>query len=173
MLSNVTTSGNQAWGNLTVTQSPLTTLTSTSGNIVFNGLLDGSTSKSNSLLVLTPNGNVTFNNSVGSVMPLNVLEVDASRININADILTSDQQNYCGIAGCYTQLTSAQVNANYCATTGNNCYSKNTSTLAYNLLASGAGTTGDYVLNTDIQGNSNPIAQVYICLLYTSPSPRD
>ncbi|MBT8541067.1 filamentous hemagglutinin N-terminal domain-containing protein [Polynucleobacter paneuropaeus] len=162
LLSDVVTSGNQAWGNLTVTQSPLTTLTSTNGNITFNGLLDGASSKANSLLVLAPNGNVTFNNSVGSVMPLNVLEVDASRININADVLTSDQQNYCGIAGCYSQLSSAQVSANYCATTGNNCYSKNTSTLAYNLLASGTGTTGDYVLNTDIQGSLAPTAQVYI-----------
>ncbi|MBT8542229.1 filamentous hemagglutinin N-terminal domain-containing protein [Polynucleobacter paneuropaeus] len=162
LLSDVVTSGNQAWGNLTVTQSPLTTLTSTNGNITFNGLLDGASSKANSLLVLAPNGNVTFNNSVGSVMPLNVLEADASRININADVLTSDQQNYCGIAGCYSQLSSAQVSANYCATTGNNCYSKNTSTLAYNLLASGTGTTGDYVLNTDIQGSLAPTAQVYI-----------
>ncbi|MBT8565374.1 hypothetical protein G6709_03615 [Polynucleobacter paneuropaeus] len=162
LLSDVVTSGNQAWGNLTVTQSPLTTLTSTNGNITFNGLLDGASSKANSLLVLAPNGNVTFNNSVGSVMPLNVLEVDASRININADVLTSDQQNYCGMAGCYSQLSSAQVSANYCATTGNNCYSKNTSTLAFNLLASGTGTTGDYVLNTDIQVNPAPTAQVYI-----------
>ncbi|QWD40562.1 filamentous hemagglutinin N-terminal domain-containing protein [Polynucleobacter paneuropaeus] len=162
LLSDVVTSGNQAWGNLTVTQSPLTTLTSTNGNITFNGLLDGASSKANSLLVLAPNGNVTFNNSVGSVMPLNVLEVDASRININADVLTSDQQNYCGMAGCYSQLSSAQVSANYCATTGNNCYSKNTSTLAFNLLASGMGTTGDYVLNTDIQVNPAPTAQVYI-----------
>ncbi|RAZ47389.1 hypothetical protein DP175_03810 [Polynucleobacter paneuropaeus] len=162
LLSDVVTSGNQAWGNLTVTQSPLTTLTSTNGNITFNGLLDGASSKANSLLVLAPNGNVTFNNSVGSVMPLNVLEVDASRININADVLTSDQQNYCGMAGCYSQLSSAQVSANYCATTGNNCYSKNTSTLAFNLLASGTGTTGDYVLNTDIQVNPAPTAQVFI-----------
>ena len=147
LLSDVTTTGNQAWGNLTLTNtnSWLTTLTSQNGSITFNGLVDGATSKSNSLLVLTPNGNVTFNNSVGSIMPLQVLEVDAMRININADVLTSDQQNYCGVNGCYTAVTQAQVTENLCATAGGDCYSKNG--LAYTAFT-GTTTTNNYLLRT-------------------------
>jgi hypothetical protein len=145
LLSDITTTGNQAWGNLTVTSSPLTTLTSQNGSITFNGLVDAATAKTTSLLVLTPNGNVTFNNSVGSVMPLNVLEVDAKRINLNADVLTSDQQNYCGINGCYTALTQSQVNANLCATSGGECYSKNG--LAYTAFT-GTTTINNYLLKT-------------------------
>ena len=148
LLSDVTTTGNQAWGNLTLnnTNSWLTTLTSQNGSITFNGLVDGASSKSNSLLVLTPNGNVTFNNSVGSVMPLNVLEVDSIRTNINADVLTNDQQNYCGVNGCYTAVTQAQVTANLCSTAGGDCYSKNG--LAYTAFT-GTTTTNNYVLNAE------------------------
>jgi hypothetical protein len=145
LLSNVTTTGNQTWGNLTITQSPLTTLKSINGSIIFNGTLDGSTTN-NSLLVLTPNGSATFNNSVGSTMPLNVLEVDSTRTNINADILTSNQQNYCGPTGCYIALTTTQVNNSYCAT--GDCYSVDSS-LAYNLMSAGPYSTANYALNTN------------------------
>jgi autotransporter-associated beta strand protein len=145
LLSDVTTTGNQAWGNLTIASSPLTTLTSQNGNITFNGLVDAATAKTTSLLVLTPNGNVTFNNSVGSVMPLSVLEVDAKRINMNADVLTSDQQNYCGVNGCYIAVTQAQVTENLCATAGGDCYSKNG--LAYTAFT-GTTTANNYLLKT-------------------------
>nr|WP_255538135.1 YDG domain-containing protein [Polynucleobacter nymphae] len=152
IISDITTNGNQTYGDVAISKVGVTSLISNLGNIVFNGLLDGNQSKSNSLLVQTPNGTVTFNKSVGSVLPLNVLEVDSQATFINADVLTADQQNYCGIGGCYTPITPAQLSENYCGG-GGDCYSKNTSTLAYNLVA--AKTNGDYV-------KSAAVGQVFI-----------
>jgi hypothetical protein len=146
IISDITTSGNQTFGDVAIAKVGITSLISNLGNIVFNGLLDGNQSKSNSLLVQTPTGTVTFNKSVGSVLPLNVLEVDSQATNINADVLTADQQNYCGVGGCYTPITPAQLSSNYC--NGGDCYTKNNSTLAYNLIA--ANTNGDYVKNPDV-----------------------
>jgi hypothetical protein len=146
LISDIATSGNQTYADLTIAQVGAITLSSQNGNIVFNGLLDGAQSKSNSLLVQTPLGSVTFNKSVGSVLPLNVLEVDSQSTFINADVLTADQQNYCGVGGCYTPITQAQLSSNYC--TDGDCYVKNNSTLAYNLIA--ARTNGDYVKNPDV-----------------------
>jgi autotransporter-associated beta strand protein len=146
LISDITTTGNQAYGNLIVTQAR-TTLLSQNGNITFNGTVDGATVKTNTLLVQSP-GTVTFSGSVGSILPINVLEVDAARTYIYADVLTADQQNYCGISGCYTALTAAQVTANYCVT--NDCFSKNNNTSAYSLLAANTGGTGDFAKNSNI-----------------------
>lgn len=151
LISDITTSGNQTYNNVIIATPPsngastsVTTLTSQLGNIIFGGTLDGSVSKTNSLLVLTPNGSTTFSKSVGSIMPLNVLEVDSLTTNINADILTSNQQNYCGATGCYATLTPTQISNNYC--TSNDCYSHNLATLSYDLLASGTGGSASYAL---------------------------
>ena len=151
LISDITTSGNQTYNNVIIATPPsngagtsVTTLTSQLGNIIFGGTLDGSVSKTNSLLVLTPNGSTTFSKSVGSIMPLNVLEVDSLTTNINADILTSNQQNYCGATGCYATLTPTQISNNYC--TSNDCYSHNLATLSYDLLASGTGGSTSYAL---------------------------
>ena len=46
----------------------------------------------------------------------------------------------------YTPITQVQLSNNYC--TGGDCYTKNNSTLAYNLIA--ANTNGDYVKNPDV-----------------------
>jgi len=151
LISDITTSGNQTYNNVIIATPPsngastsVTTLTSQLGNIIFGGTLDGSVSKTNSLLVLTPNGSTTFSKSVGSIMPLNVLEVDSLTTNINADILTSNQQNYCGVTGCYATLTPTQISNNYC--TSNDCYSHNLATLSYDLLAGGTGGSASYAL---------------------------
>ena len=146
IISDVTTTGNQTYGDLVIAKLGITSLISNAGNILFNGLLDGNQAKTNSLLVQTPEGSVTFNKSVGSVLPLNVLEINSKATYINADILTADQQNYCGVSGCYTPITAAQLSANYCA--DGDCYSKNTASLAYNLVT--AGSNGDYVKNLDL-----------------------
>ncbi|MBT8609422.1 filamentous hemagglutinin N-terminal domain-containing protein [Polynucleobacter paneuropaeus] len=131
LISDITTSGNQTYGNLligqpTVSGSQLTTLTSQNGNITINGTLDStlpatSISLSNSLLLKTQNGSVTLNSSVGTITPLNIIEVDAKSTNINADVLTNSQQEYCGPSGCFAALTTAQQNANYCSS--NDCFS--------------------------------------------------
>lgn len=147
LASDITTTGNQTYGNLVVTQAR-TTLLSQNGNILINGTLDGSITNGNTLLVQAPTGTVSLRGSSGSIMPINVLEVDAVSTYLYADVLTSDQQNYCGAGGCYYALTLPQITANYCAT--NDCYSKNNITSAYNLLASGTGGSGDFAKNTNI-----------------------
>ena len=147
LITDITTTGNQTYGNFTVTQAR-TTLLSQSGNIYLNGLVDASVAKGNTLLVQASSGDVYIRGSIGSILPINVLEVDAVRTYIYADVLTSDQQNYCGAGGCYTALTLPQLTANYCST--NDCFSKNNNTSAFSLLATGTGGSGDFAKNTNI-----------------------
>ena len=147
LASDITTTGNQTYGNVTVSQ-PRTTLLSQNGSITFNGTVDSSAANANTLLVQAPTGTVSFRGSVGSIAPINVLEVDAVSTYLYADVLTSDQQNYCGAGGCYTALTLPQVTANYCAQ--NDCYSKNNDTSAYNLLATGTGGSGNFAKNPNL-----------------------
>ncbi|MBT8526824.1 filamentous hemagglutinin N-terminal domain-containing protein [Polynucleobacter paneuropaeus] len=147
LASDITTTGNQTYGNITFSQ-PRTTLLSQFGSITINGTVDSGTANVNTLLLQAPTGSVYLRGSVGSIKPLNVLEIDAVSTYLYADVLTADQQNYCGAAGCYTAITPAQVTASYCAT--NDCYSKNNATSAYNLLASGTGGSGNFAKSANI-----------------------
>ncbi|QWD04280.1 filamentous hemagglutinin N-terminal domain-containing protein [Polynucleobacter paneuropaeus] len=147
LASDITTTGNQTYGNITFSQ-PRTTLLSQFGSITINGTVDSGTANVNTLLLQAPTGSVSLRGSVGSIKPLNVLEIDAVSTYLYADVLTADQQNYCGAAGCYTAITPAQVTASYCAT--NDCYSKNNDTSAYNLLASGTGGSGNFAKSANI-----------------------
>ena len=61
-----------------------------------NGALDGSSNKSESLVIHAGTGTVTFVNSVGSIARLNNLTVTGSSIYVLADILTGMTQTYNG-----------------------------------------------------------------------------
>lgn len=72
------------------------TLTSANGSITFNSTVDAGARKSYSLSVNALNGTVTVGDSVGSVQPLNALNINASRVMLLADVLTNNEQSYKG-----------------------------------------------------------------------------
>lgn len=97
--SDITTTGPQSYsGSVLIGASSggTTTLASTNSNITFNGILDGVSNKSESLVINAGTGVVTIGDSVGSNYRLNNLTVTGSRIYILADILTAVVQTYNG-----------------------------------------------------------------------------
>jgi autotransporter-associated beta strand protein len=109
--SNIYTTGAQSYnGNLEIAANGNTSLEATNSDIRFNGTITaGSNSKGNlrSLLINAGTGTVTFNERVGSDRGLYAnfnardtnlytLSVRAARIEINADIMTFENQIYTG-----------------------------------------------------------------------------
>jgi autotransporter-associated beta strand protein len=74
------------------------TLTSSNGSITFNSTVDAGARKSYSLSVNALNGTVTVGDSIGSVQPLNALNINASKVMLLADVLTNNEQSYKGAA---------------------------------------------------------------------------
>jgi autotransporter-associated beta strand protein len=64
--------------------------------IRFNGTIDAGSSKGQSLSINAGSGEVTIGDSVGSILPLQNLNVTAGSIRILADVKTSSQQSYIG-----------------------------------------------------------------------------
>ena len=97
--SDIATAGTQTYsGSLLIgpSNTHTTTLSSNNANITMNGALDGSSNKSESLVIHAGTGTVTFVNSVGSIARLNNLTVTGSSIYVLADILTGMTQTYNG-----------------------------------------------------------------------------
>jgi autotransporter-associated beta strand protein len=97
--SDIATAGTQTYsGSLLIGSSNthITTFSSNNANITMNGILDGSSNKSESLVINAGTGTVTFVDSVGSIARLNNLTVTGSSIYVLADILTGMTQTYNG-----------------------------------------------------------------------------
>ena len=97
--SDIATTGSQTYsGSLLIgpSNTGTTTLSSSNANITMNGTLDGSSNKSESLVINAGTGTVTFADSVGSIARLNNLTVTGASIYILADILTGMTQTYNG-----------------------------------------------------------------------------
>ncbi|WP_216240090.1 YDG domain-containing protein [Polynucleobacter sp. JS-Polo-80-F4] len=97
--SDIATAGTQTYsGSLLIGSSNthITTISSNNANITMNGTLDGSSNKSESLVINAGTGTVTFADSIGSIARLNNLTVTGSSIYVLADILTGMTQTYNG-----------------------------------------------------------------------------
>ena len=110
LLSSITTTGAQSYGNLTLATTavglngsvggntnPVITLASQSGgNISLFGTVDGAANKTQSLTINAGSGIVTIGDSISSVRRINSLAVTGGSIYILADVLTSLSQTYTG-----------------------------------------------------------------------------
>jgi hypothetical protein len=107
LVSSIDTVGAQSYGNLTLASTANGLNTSGSGtqtialrtsnaNIQLNGSINGLVDKTQSLTIDAGTANVTIGGSTGNQARLEHLSVTGGRINILADILTSNSQTYNG-----------------------------------------------------------------------------
>jgi hypothetical protein len=107
LVSSIDTVGAQSYGSLTLASTanglnalgsaPQTIVLRTSNaDIQFNGSINGLTDKVQSLTINAGTGTVTIGGSIGNQARLEHLLVAGGRINILADILTSNSQTYNG-----------------------------------------------------------------------------
>jgi len=91
LTDNINTSATAGQGNNITVSAPLelaqptitfnTAGSTGGGDIIFNNTINGTTLGSNSLILQAGTGNISFNNSVGNITPLNGLNITAGNIN--------------------------------------------------------------------------------------------
>ncbi|MFM7363899.1 MAG: CHAT domain-containing protein [Cuspidothrix sp.] len=99
-------------GNVSLNQ-PLLTITTSSGNIIFNNDVNGTISGNNSLTLNPDAGKVQFLGKVGSLTPLNNLTINGiGMTEINGNVTTTNAQTYNNavIANGDVILTGQEIN---------------------------------------------------------------
>ena len=100
-------------GNVSLNQ-PLLTITTSSGDVIFNNDVNGTISGNNSLTLIPGAGNVKFLGKVGNLTPLNNLILNGiGMTEINGDVTTTNAPTYNNPVIINTDVTLAANNINF------------------------------------------------------------